>query len=88
VALDEESRREAAHRHRGRVEERLAGDDLFGLADVRDDLLRRLTGARRDAGESERGAGVLEEVAPIEPVRDPGRVAKFLIASWMNREFA
>src|SRR5439155_6172525 len=34
VALDEETRRDAAERHRRRVEERLARDQLFWLANV------------------------------------------------------
>ena len=38
VALDEEPGGDAAERHRGRVEERLAGDELFGLAHVGNDL--------------------------------------------------
>ncbi len=39
VALDQQAGRHAAERHRGREEQRPAGDDLLGLPDVGDDLL-------------------------------------------------
>jgi hypothetical protein len=68
VTLDEETGREPADAHRGRVEERLARDDLLRLADVRNDLFGRLAGARRDAGERERNARELEEVPPVEAI--------------------
>ena len=45
VALDEQAGGDAAERHRRREEQRPAGDQLLGLADVRDDLLRRLSRA-------------------------------------------
>jgi hypothetical protein len=68
VALDEETGREPADAHRGRVKERLARDDLLRLANVRDDLFGRLAGARRDAGERERNAREFEEVPPVEAI--------------------
>src|SRR6185436_15989866 len=52
VALDEESGRHPADRHRGGVEQRPTRNDLFGLPDIRDDLFRRLAGAGRDAGKA------------------------------------
>ena len=48
VAFDEQPGRDAAERHRRREEERLAGDELFGLPDVGDDLFRRLARARTE----------------------------------------
>ena len=62
VVFGQERHAEAALRHRGRVEQRPARDDLFRLPDVRDDLLVRLPGAGADAGERERGAHQLQEL--------------------------
>ena len=39
MALDENAAAEAAERHRRREEQRLAGNDLLRLVDVRNDLL-------------------------------------------------
>ena len=49
VALDQQPGGDAAEGHRGRIEQRLARNDIFGLADIRDDALRRLLGACRCA---------------------------------------
>jgi len=50
VALDEDRLGNAGERNRGREEQRTAGDELFGLAHVGDDRLRRLLRAGADAG--------------------------------------
>ena len=70
VAFDEQPGRDAAERHRGREEERPAGDDLLGLPDVRDDLFGRLARARGDAGERERRAHQLQERSPRDRIGD------------------
>src|SRR6476659_8324936 len=49
VAFDEEPRGDPAERHGRRVEEGIAGDEVFGLTDVRDNFFRGLPGARADA---------------------------------------
>ena len=54
VALDEQAGGDASERHRGRIEEWSAGDEVFGLADIRDDRFRGLPRAAGDAGERER----------------------------------
>ena len=64
VALDQHRPRDAPERDGARKEQGPAGHQIFGLPDVRDDLLRRLRRAGADAGERERGAHQLEEVAP------------------------
>ena len=46
VAFDQQARGDAAERHRGRKEQRPAGDLLFGLADVGNDQLVGLDRAR------------------------------------------
>jgi hypothetical protein len=66
VAFDQDGGGHASKRNRGREEQRPAGDELFGLADVGDDLLGRLLRARADAGKSQRRAHQLEELpAPL-----------------------
>jgi hypothetical protein len=70
VTLDQQSRRDAAERHRRGEEQRFAGNEVFGLADVRNDLLQRLSRARRDARERQRGAHQLEERAPRHRIGD------------------
>ena len=72
VALDEEADAGAGKRHRRRVEERLAGHQLFGLPHVGNDLLVRLPRAGADAGQRQRRAHQLQEAAAadrIEPLR-------------------
>ena len=70
VALDEQPGRDAAQRHRGRVEERSAGNELLGLADVRHDLFGRLTGARGHAGQRQGRAHQLQERSTRDRIRD------------------
>ena len=67
VAFDQEAGRIAPERHRGREEERLARNDLFGLPDVRNDLLRRLPRARRQPRQGQRHAPELQEFSPVQP---------------------
>jgi hypothetical protein len=76
VALHEEADARSRKRHRRRVEERLAGDELLGLAHVRHDLLARLPRARADAGKRERRAHQLEEAAPADRVQPLRRVLR------------
>ena len=70
VALDEEPRGDAAERHGRGEEERLAGYEVFGLTDVRDDLFRGLPGARADTREGDRRAHQLEERPPRDRIGD------------------
>ena len=70
VALDEQPGGDAAERHRGRVEERLAGDELFGLSDVGDDLSGGCRVQARDARERERRAHQLQERAALDRIGD------------------
>ena len=70
VALDEKARADAAERHRGRVEERLAWNRFLGLPDVGNDRLLRLARARRDAGERKGGAHHPEKFAPLDRIGD------------------
>ena len=70
VALDQQAGGDAAERHRGREEQRLARDHLFGLPDVRDDLLRRLTRAGGDAGQRHRRAHQLQKRPPRHRIGD------------------
>ncbi len=62
VALDEHAHAAAGARHRGGVEQRPPRHDLLGLTHVRNDQFGRLPGARRRAGERQRGAHQLEEL--------------------------
>jgi hypothetical protein len=66
VALGEHRLEIAEHRHRRGEEQRPAGEDLLRLLDVGDDLLERLLGAGGEAGERQRGARELQEVAARE----------------------
>jgi len=66
VALAQHAEAVALVRRGGGEEERLAGDDVLGLAHVGDDLLRRLLVAGHQAGERQRGAGQLEEAAAVD----------------------
>ena len=78
VALDEQPGRDAAERHRGGEEQRLAGDDLFGLPDVGNDQLVRLARAGRGAGQRHRRAHQLQEAAAADRVEPLGRLAREL----------
>ena len=78
VALDEKAGRVAGERKRGGEEERPAGKDLFGLADVRDDLLPRLPRAGGQPPERERGARKLKKAAARESVVPLGGVDREL----------
>jgi hypothetical protein len=72
VAFDQDGLRDAAERDCAREEQRAAGDDVLGLADVGDDRLERLPGAGAHAGQRERCAHQLEELAPalrVVPLR-------------------
>ena len=64
MALDQDRLRDAGQRNGARKKQRTARDEVLGLLDVRDDLLGRLLGARADAGERERRAHELQELAP------------------------
>ena len=70
VALDEQSRRGAAERHRRREEQRPSRNQLLGLAHVRDDPLERLPRARRHAGERERRAHQSQKRAARDRIGD------------------
>ena len=87
---------EAALRHRRREEQRPARDDLLGLPDVRDDVFFGLAGAGADAGERERRAHQLQELAaagrvgelrglrrelPLHVLAELRRVGQFLEAA-------
>ena len=63
VALDEQTGRDAAQRHRGGEEERLAGDDLLRSPHIGHDLFGRLARARAEAGQRQRSAHQLQEFA-------------------------
>src|SRR5688572_21284378 len=78
VALDEQAHTGAGKRHGRRVEERLAGDELFGLPDVGKDLLCRLPGAGRDTGQRQRSAHQLQESAPADRIEPLGGVLRKL----------
>ena len=76
VALDQKTRGDAAERHGGGEEHRLAGHQLLGLPHVGHDELVGLTRAGRDAGQRQRRAHQLEESAPahrVGPLRGVGR---------------
>ncbi len=68
VALDQEPGGDAAERHRGGEEQRLAGNDVLGHPYVGHDQLVGLARAARDAGQRERCAHQLEESAPADRV--------------------
>ena len=74
VALDQQARGHASERHRRGVEHRLAGHQIFGLTHVRHDQLVGLHRASRDAGQRQRGAHQLQEVAAADRVVELGRV--------------
>ena len=78
VAFDEQARGDAAERHRGREEQRLAGDFFFRLAHVRNDQFLRLHRARGDAGERHRRAHQFQEAAAADRIEPLGRVAREL----------
>src|SRR5437868_8390237 len=61
VAPDKKRRCYSAERHRRCEEERLAGNNLFGLIDVRDNLFRRLIDAGTKTCESERCSHQFQE---------------------------
>src|SRR5262249_38597409 len=63
VALDDDADAEAAERHRGGEEERLPEHDALRLLHVRDDALLGLPRAGAHAGERQRRAHELQEVA-------------------------
>ena len=65
VALGEDAARVAAVEVRGRVEERLAGDELLGRLDVREDPLGRLPRAARQPRERDGGAHQRQQLAPV-----------------------
>jgi hypothetical protein len=72
VAFNENPFPVSAHRHGGREEERLAGDDFFRLSHVGENFLRRLPCAAAHAGECQRGAHDLEKLTAtdgIQPLR-------------------
>src|SRR5688500_2524706 len=56
----------ATQTHPSRAKERLTGNEIFRLFDVRDDLFRRLNDAARKTGESKRSAHHLDEVAAAQ----------------------
>ena len=64
----------AAERHRRGEEQRLAGHDVLGLPHVGDDVLVGLAGAAGHAGQRQRGAHQLEELAPADRVGPLRRV--------------
>jgi hypothetical protein len=65
VALGEDAARVSAVDVRGRVEERLAGDELLGRLDVREDPLGRLPRAARQPRERDGGAHQGQQLAPV-----------------------
>ena len=76
VALDQQPGGDAAERHRGGEEQRLARDDVLGLPHVGDDQLVGLAGAAGDAGQRQRRAHQLQEAAAADrvvPLRGVGR---------------
>src|SRR5579872_2344151 len=54
MAFDEHALRVTADRHRGREEQRAAGDEVLWRPDVRDDLFCRSACARADSRKRER----------------------------------
>ena len=72
VALDKHAIRVAADRHHGRKENRLAGDEPFRLANVRDNFLCRAVAGGQTA-ESHRRTHQLHEVAPVDATFDRQR---------------
>jgi hypothetical protein len=70
MALDQEAGGHAAHGHRRRVEQGLAGDQLFRLPNVGDDFLWRLFRAGGDTREPERRAHQFEERAARHRIGD------------------
>ncbi len=79
VALDEQAECRALHLHRGRVEERLARDDLFRSLDVGNDRLGGRS-ARGDPAHGERGAHQPEEVAAVHALTEVRGLAGELAA--------
>ncbi len=73
MALDQEPGGVAGQRHRGRIEEWLAGDELLRSMDIGNDLPRGCAGARGEAGQSQGRAHDLQQVAPVDVAR-PGRL--------------
>ena len=78
VALDEHARADAAEGERGGEVERLAGDEVLRLADVRDDLLRRAV-ARREPRQRDRSAHQLDEVAAVDAALERQRLLRELL---------
>src|SRR5581483_5314281 len=61
MAFDQYTRRESAKREGGSEEERLAGHQLFRLADIRHNVLGRLA---RTSGQAERSPHQFQKSAP------------------------
>src|SRR5579871_523603 len=78
VAFDQDGAGVSAERERGRVILGAAGDDVFGLANVRNDGFFRELDASRHAGEAERSAHDLEESAARDRVEPFGGVLREL----------
>ncbi len=78
VALDQHRPRVSALYDRTRKEQRTSRHDVFGLLHVRDDLLRGLPRTGADAGERQRRAHQLQELAAPLRVVPLGRLVREL----------
>jgi hypothetical protein len=78
MALDQNGLRNTRHGNRGREKQRAAGNDVFGLFDVGNDLFARLFRARAYARERERRGHQLQELAAAFRVVPLGRLLREL----------
>src|SRR5260221_1925443 len=78
VRLDQDAGGVAAEGHGAGEEDRLAGDEVLRLADVRDDLRRGIVAGGQTA-ESHRGSHQLEEVAAADAIGERRGLARELL---------
>ena len=77
VAFSDHTMSESAERHRGGIVERLAGNDFFGLSDVRNYFFVRRSRSRAAAagGERDRCGHHFQKIAAVDGVKPKGRMA-------------
>ncbi len=78
MRLHQQRDRVSGKRHRRGVKHRLARNQLFRLADVRENLLQRLLGASGKSGKRHRSARQFEEAAARNRINPLGSVARKL----------
>ncbi len=85
AASDEKRRRVSAKRECGGVEHRPPRNQLFRLANIRNNGFKRLTSAGRHAGERERRTHELQESSPRNRIQPFGRTfGKFAVHHFLE----